>query len=226
MREKVNNIAIEGIGMTSRRTRDRLIERLIDQGVKSHAVLDVMRSTPRHLFLDEALSHRAYEDVALPIGHNQTISQPYIVARMTELLLNGSERLGRVLEVGTGSGYQSAILGQLAEKVYSVESIRPLQDKARKRMRLLKLYNVQFKHADGGLGWAAQGPFDSILSAAAPREIPQELVDQLADGGRLITPVGDDIRQDLVLVTRKGDEYRSEIIEPAFFVPFLSGTVR
>jgi len=221
----VNRIALEGIGMTSRRTRDRLIERLMDQGIRDYRVLDVIRSTPRHIFLDEALAHRAYEDVALPIGHNQTISQPYIVARMTELLLARGETLGKTLEVGTGSGYQTAVLARLAEHVVSVERIRPLLEKARKRLRTLDIYNVTLRHADGGLGWPAKAPYDSILSAAAPREIPVDLLQQLADGGRLVIPIGDEDHQNLVLVQRVGDNFEKNVVEPVRFVPFLSGKV-
>ena len=186
----MNRVDLNGIGMTSQRTRERLIQRLVDQGIDNHQVLDVIRTTPRHLFLDEAMAHRAYEDVALPIGFQQTLSQPYIVARMTELLLEGGAP-ERVLEIGTGSGYQTAILAQLVDEVYSVERIKPLQQKARQRIRQLKLRNVQMNHADGGMGWAERGPFDGILAAAAPESIPQELLHQLAPGGRLVIPVGE-----------------------------------
>ena len=171
----MNRADLNGIGMTSQRTRERLIQRLVDQGIDNHEVLDVIRTTPRHLFLDEAMAHRAYEDVALPIGFQQTLSQPYVVARMTELLLEGGAPR-RVLEIGTGSGYQTAVLAQLVEEVYSVERIRPLQQKARQRMRQLKLRNVHMNHADGGMGWPEKGPFDGILSAAAPERIPEELL--------------------------------------------------
>lgn len=215
----------EGIGMTSRRTRDRLVERLLDRGIGDFRVLDVMRQTPRHLFVDEALAHRAYEDTALPIGFNQTLSQPYIVARMTELLFAGGP-LKRVLEVGTGSGYQTAILSQLAEHVYSVERIRALQAKARKRMQELKLYNVFYRCADGGFGWPAEGPFEGILSAAAPATIPEELLEQLAPGGRLVIPVGAGQEQMLVLVIRTANGFEHHEIEPVTFVPFLSGTIK
>jgi protein-L-isoaspartate(D-aspartate) O-methyltransferase len=177
------------------------------------------------LFVDEALSHRAYEDTALPIGFSQTLSQPYIVARMTELLLAGGP-LRKVLEVGTGSGYQTAILAQLVERVYSVERIKPLQQKAKKRLSQLKLYNAIFKNSDGGLGWPREGPFDGILSAAAPATIPPELLQQLAPGGRLVMPVGDAGKQELVMVIRSGDNYECQVIEPVNFVPFLTGTVR
>lgn len=211
--------------MTSRRTRDRLIARLREQGVEDERVLDVVRDTPRHIFIDEALSHRAYEDTALPIGFNQTISQPYSVARMTELLL-AEGPLQNVLEVGTGSGYQTAILAQLVDQVFSVERIKPLQDKARKRLQLLKLRNVQLMHSDGGMGWAAHAPFDGILVAAAPEEVPAELLAQLSVGGRLIIPVGGR-KQELKLIVRTGeDSFDTNVVEAAKFVPLLSGTVR
>jgi len=221
----VIDMDLQGIGMTSRRTRDRLAQRLRDQGVISEEVLNVVRDTPRHIFIDEALSHRAYEDTALPIGYNQTISQPYIVARMTELLLEG-ETLSKVLEVGTGSGYQTAVLAQLVDQVFSVERIRPLQEKARKRLQRLKLHNVMLRHTDGGMGWPEKAPFDGILVTAAPREIPHELLEQLAVGGRLVIPVGHD-EQILKRITRVAeDKYETETLEAVRFVPLLSGTVR
>jgi len=221
----VIDMDLQGIGMTSRRTRDRLAQRLRDQGVVNEEVLNVVRDTPRHIFIDEALSHRAYEDTALPIGFNQTISQPYIVARMTELLLEG-EPLNSVLEVGTGSGYQTAVLAQLVDQVFSVERIRPLQEKARKRLQRLKLHNVMLRHTDGGMGWPEKAPFDGILVTAAPREIPHELLEQLAVGGRLVIPVGHD-EQILKRITRVAeDKYETETLEAVRFVPLLSGTVR
>jgi protein-L-isoaspartate(D-aspartate) O-methyltransferase len=221
MRGKVNKIAIEGIGMTSRRTRDRLIERLIDQGVKSHAVLDVMRSTPRHLFLDEALSHRAYEDVALPIGHNQTISQPYIVAKMSELLL-AAGRPKNILEVGTGSGYQTSILAQLTDKVYSIERIKSLQWQAKRCLRAMDLHNVAMKHGDGWLGWQSKAPFEAIIVTAAPTSVPPALLEQLADGGCLIIPVGEKT-QVLKIITRNGDIFDEQQVEAVRFVPLVAG---
>lgn len=214
---------LNGIGMTSQRTRDRLVKRLEEKGISDRRVLEVIRSTPRHLFVDEALAHRAYEDTALPIGHNQTISQPYIVALMTQAVLAGG-RPHKVLEIGTGSGYQTAVLSPLCDEVYSVERIRPLQDQARQRLRLLKLNNIQFKHSDGGYGWAEKGPFDAILSAAAPAIIPQELLDQLAPGGRLVIPVATrDDEQDLVLVLRTETGFQHQVLEKVRFVPFLRG---
>lgn len=216
---------LQGIGMTSRRTRERLAQRLRDQGIASESVLNTLIDTPRHIFIDEALSHRAYEDTALPIGYNQTISQPYIVARMTELLLEAGP-LDKVLEVGTGSGYQTAILAQLVDQVFSVERIRPLQEKARKRLQRLKLHNVMLRHTDGGMGWPDKAPFDGILVTAAPREVPRELLEQLAVGGRLVIPVGDD-HQALKRITRLSEtEYDTEVLESVRFVPLLGGTVR
>lgn len=225
----MTSLILEGVGMTSQRTRERLIQRLADKGVTNLQVLDVLRNTPRHLFLDEALSHRAYEDSSLPIGHGQTLSQPYIVARMTEILLGAAgKRLHRVLEVGTGSGYQTSILAQLVDEVYSVERIKPLQDKARDRLRQLGLHNVQLRHSDGSFGWPEAGAqFDGILSCAAPRYVPQELLDQLAPNGVLVIPVGDQT-QELRLIMRDGDtdKFVTQVLEPVKFVPLLSGTSR
>lgn len=220
----MNKFDIQGIGMTSRRTRDRLIARLVEQGIQDQRVLEVMRELPRHLFVDEALSHRAYEDTALPIGFNQTISQPYIVAKMTEILLNGG-RPERVLEIGTGSGYQSAVLACLVDRLFSVERIQPLQQKARSRLSQLGLRNVYFKHADGSFGWPEKGPFDAITCAAAPEQIPPELYPQLAIGGRMIIPVGGD-KQALRLVIRTSEtDYDHQVLEAVKFVPMLSGSV-
>jgi protein-L-isoaspartate(D-aspartate) O-methyltransferase len=222
---------LAGIGMTSQRTRERLIGRLLEQGIKHWGVLDVIRSTPRHIFLDEALAHRAYEDVALPIGYNQTISQPYIVAKMTEAILQNHPaleqgKLNNVLEIGTGCGYQSAILAPFARKVYSVERIKPLLEKARKNIRLLGLINVQFKHDDGSLGWKDKGPFDAIIAAAAPQHVPEELLAQLADGGRLIIPIGGEDVQELRLITRTGDDFQTEVVAAVRFVPLFIGSIQ
>nr|WP_144821506.1 protein-L-isoaspartate(D-aspartate) O-methyltransferase [Marinobacter piscensis] len=214
---------LQGIGMTSRRTRMRLVQRLRESGIESDAVLEVMGQVPRHIFLDEALSHRAYEDTSLPIGHGQTLSQPYIVARMTELLLRHEP--ASVLELGTGSGYQTAVLSQLFEQIYSVERIKPLQDRARERLRQLNIRNVLLKHADGGMGWPERGPFDGIIVTAAPMDVPGELLDQLADGGVLVAPVGEE-RQVLVEVMRHGNEFERRELEPVHFVPLLGGVVR
>ena len=222
----MSTLNLAGIGMTSQRTRDRLVTRLIEQGIESIQILDVMRTTPRHLFLDEALAHRAYEDSALPIGFQQTLSQPYTVARMTELLLAAGP-LKRVLEVGTGSGYQTTVLAQLVDRVYSVERIKPLQEKARERFRVLGANNVHLKHADGGYGWPQKGPFDGIISTAAPEQVPQELVEQLAEGGRLVCPVGDSQSQQLYLVVKdEQGNVTTSVVEPAYFVPLVSGVIR
>lgn len=212
-----------GIGMTSQRTRERLLERLFEEGIRNLHVLEAIRRTPRHLFVDEALSHRAYEDTALPIGHNQTLSQPYIVARMTELLLGGGP-LDKVMEVGTGSGYQTAILAKVVERVFSVERILPLQERAKRVLRDIDVRNVVFRHADGNWGWPQYGPYDAILVTAAPAEIPRELLGQLADGGRLVIPVGEH-EQHLMLVIRHGDEFTYQQVEPVRFVPLLAGAI-
>ncbi len=218
-----DNLLRSGIGMTSQRTRERLLERLFEEGIRDLNVLEAMRRTPRHLFVDEALAHRAYEDTALPIGHNQTLSQPYIVARMTELLLAGGP-LDKVLEVGTGSGYQTAILAQVVERVFSVERIMPLQERAKAVLKDIDIRNVVFRHADGNWGWPQYGPYDAILVAAAPAEVPSELLNQLADGGRLVIPVGEQ-EQFLTLVTREGEHFIRQQVEPVRFVPLLSGAV-
>ncbi len=217
---------VQGIGMTSRRTRERLIQRLREQGISDMRVLDVMLDTPRHLFLDEALAHRAYEDTALPIGFNQTISQPYIVARMTEVLLAAGP-LEKVLEVGTGSGYQTAVLARLVGQVHSVERIRPLQEKAKDRFKKLKLYNIICRHSDGTMGWPDNKmQFDGILVTAAPEQVPDELLQQLAPGGRLVIPVGRD-QQQLKLITRlESGGFETQVLEFVRFVPLLSGTIR
>ena len=221
----LNQQILTGIGMTSRRTRERLVNRLREEGITDEGVLGVMLNTPRHIFLDEALAHRAYEDTALPIGYNQTLSQPYIVARMTEALLAAGP-MKRVLEVGTGSGYQTSILAQMVRQVFSVERILPLQEQARERVQLLGLRNVKMKHADGGMGWPEKKPFDGIIVTAAPRIMPQDLLHQLAPNGRLIIPIGPDHEQNLVLVTREGDEFIEEVLEPVRFVPLLGGAIR
>ncbi len=219
-----DSLDARGIGMTSQRTRERMVGRLREQGIADQAVLDVMRNTPRHLFLDEALAQRAYEDSALPIGYSQTLSQPYIVARMTELLLSAGAR-ENVLEVGTGSGYQTAVLAQLVGRVYTTERIKPLQSKARQRLRSLRLNNVSFSHSDGGMGWDTHAPYDGIICTAAPAEIPQDLLDQLAVGGRLVIPVGGDT-QHLQVVVREANELVVETVDQVRFVPLRSGLVR
>ncbi|MFN5744531.1 MAG: protein-L-isoaspartate(D-aspartate) O-methyltransferase [Methylococcaceae bacterium] len=218
------NSRIEGIGMTSRRTRERMVTRLKEQGIRNAAVLNVMLETPRHLFVEGALASRAYEDTALPIGFNQTISQPYIVARMTELLLEHGP-LDKVLEVGTGSGYQTAILAQLVKRVHSVERIYPLQQRARRCLQDLNLRNVRLKHTDGGWGWDEYAPYDAILAAAAPNEIPETLLTQMARRSVMIIPVGTGRTQMLMRVIRNEISYEVEEIEPVSFVPFLPGII-
>ncbi len=212
-----------GIGMTSQRTRERLVNRLREQGIHNPQVLDVILNTPRHIFIDEALGSRAYDDTSLPIGFGQTISQPYIVARMTEILLE-SGPCDKVLEIGTGSGYQASVLAQLVEQVFSVERIGALQTKARQRIRELKLRNVRFKHFDGHMGWKEHAPYDAIIVTAAPPEIPAELLNQMAEGGRLIAPVGPNGKQQLHLVTRTAKGYACDVIEEVSFVPLLTGS--
>jgi protein-L-isoaspartate(D-aspartate) O-methyltransferase len=211
-----------GIGMTSARTRERLVQRLRDQGITNPMVLDQIRNVPRHLFVDEALGTRAYEDTALPIGHGQTISQPYVVARMTEALLEGASPR-KVLEIGTGCGYQTAVLASLVGFVYSIERINALLDRARTRFRDLGIRNVHLRHGDGFQGWPAHAPYDAILMAAAPLAIPQVVFDQLAPGGRLIAPVGPEGRQQLVRITKRGEDLHTETLGFVSFVPLLKG---
>ncbi|MGD8378575.1 MAG: protein-L-isoaspartate(D-aspartate) O-methyltransferase [Gammaproteobacteria bacterium] len=211
-----------GIGMTSARTRERLVSRLREAGIGDARVLELIRNTPRHRFVDEALASRAYEDTALPIGHGQTISQPFVVARMTEALI--AEGIpGRILEVGTGCGYQTSVLAQLGAQIYSVERIEPLLRRARTMLRTLGLGNVRLKHSDGSWGWPENAPFDGILVTAAPEVVPQALIEQLADGGRLVIPVGPSGRQQLQLITRQGDQVVSETLGQVSFVPLLGG---
>jgi protein-L-isoaspartate(D-aspartate) O-methyltransferase len=213
----------QGIGMTSQRTRDRLVQRLRSEGIKDNTVLEAIGSVPRHLFVDEALASRAYEDTALPIGYGQTISQPYIVARMTELLMD--VKPGTVLEVGTGSGYQSAILSRLVDKVYTTERIESLATQARQRFRRLGYRNVRVQHSDGSWGWPQFGPFDAIIVTAGGADIPKPLLEQLAIGGRLVMPLGDRVRQILVSVTRTALVYERVDLEPVVFVPLIGGGV-
>ena len=214
----------QGIGMTSQRTRERLIQRLMDQGISQFEVLEAIRSVPRHLFVDEALAHRSYEDTALPIGYGQTLSQPYMVARMSQLAL-ARGRPKKVLELGSGSGYQTAILSSLVDEICAIERIKPLVDRAKKQLRALRIRNVRMRHGDGLEGWPTEAPFDLILGAAAPETLPAALLDQLAPDGRLILPVGGR-RQQLMMVTSTTDGYIEEIIEEVNFVPMLQGVVR
>jgi protein-L-isoaspartate(D-aspartate) O-methyltransferase len=211
-----------GIGMTSQRTRDRLAETLEKMGIQSEVVLNAIRNTPRHLFVDEALASRAYENTALPIGFSQTISQPYIVAKMTEALIK-DRVLENVLEVGTGCGYQTVIMAQFTKRIYTVERINGLLIRARERFQKLAYTNIRSKHADGNIGWPTHAPFDGIIVAAAPIGVPEALLEQLAIEGRLIIPVGKSGDQKLLLITRKEDGFEEEIIDSVSFVPMLGG---
>ena len=214
--------SIQGIGMTSARTRDRLVNRLKDHGIRSSAVLEQIRNVPRHLFVDEALSSRAYEDTALPIGHSQTISQPYVVAKMTEALLEDFDG-DKVLEIGTGCGYQTAVLAPLVKEIYTVERIPDLLRKTKQRLRQLDIYNVKFRQGDGWEGWPKYGPYDGIIVAAAAPELPRKLLEQLAPGGRLIMPVGPSGAQDLVMLRRLDDHFEQISLGGVSFVPLVKG---
>jgi protein-L-isoaspartate(D-aspartate) O-methyltransferase len=208
--------------MTSARTRERLVQRLGEQGIRDPRVLDRIRNVPRHQFVDEALASRAYEDTALPIGFGQTISQPYVVARMTEAVTVGGTP-EKVLEVGTGCGYQTAVLAPLVGKLYSIERIGPLLDRAKQRVKELGIRNVRFKHADGAEGWKSLAPFDAILVAAAPHAVPMTLLTQLKEGGRLVAPIGPEGKQELLRLTRRGDQYMRERLGFVSFVPLVGG---
>jgi protein-L-isoaspartate(D-aspartate) O-methyltransferase len=208
--------------MTSARTRDRLVQRLMDQGIRSEPVLNQIRNVPRHLFVDEALASRAYEDTALPIGLGQTISQPFIVARMSEALLAGFEG-EKILEIGTGCGYQTAVLAPLVKKIYTVERIRELLTKTRQRLRDLDIYNVQFRPGDGWEGWRKYGPYDGSLVSAAAASMPTELLQPLAPGGRLIIPVGPKGQQDLTMVVNHPDRFEQVSLGAVGFVPLVQG---
>jgi len=213
-----------GIGMTSQRTRNRLVDRMREKGVRNESVLAALAAVPRHIFIDEALSHRAYEDTALPIGQGQTISQPFVVALMTETLLDRPRP--RVLEVGTGSGYQTAILASLeneVQKVFTIERLSPLIDKARERLTAMGCRNVRYRHGDGYQGWVEEGPFDGILVTAAPPVVPEALLEQLAPGGRLIVPVGRDSVQELKVYDLKENGVEVETVERVRFVPLVKG---
>jgi len=219
----MNSTRLHGIGMTSQRTRARMIDRLREKGIRNDAVLNAMAAVPRHVFVEEALASRAYEDTALPLGMGQTISQPYVVARMIELLLNGRPSLGKTLEVGAGCGYQAAVLAQLTTEVYAVERLGPLLEKAKANMRTLQQFNVRLKHADGQLGLPEAGPFDSIIVAAAGMHVPPALLEQLALGGRLVLPVGT-AEQYLSFIERTPQGYHETRLDAVRFVPLLAGT--
>lgn len=214
--------SIQGIGMTSARTRDRLVRRLKEQGIRSPQVLERIRNVPRHLFVDEALASRAYEDTALPIGMGQTISQPFVVARMTEALLQYMPG-GKVLEIGTGCGYQTAVLSPLVKEIHTVERIPELLRKTRQRLRSLDIYNVRFRLGDGWEGWPKYAPYDGIIVAAAAAELPQKLLEQLAPDGVLIIPIGPAGMQELVVVTRTNGHYDRQSLGAVSFVPLIRG---
>ena len=216
---------LSGIGMTSARTRERLVQRLQEQGIVDQRVLDRIRSVPRHLFMDEALASRAYEDTALPIGFGQTISQPFVVAKMTEALLAAGEA-PRVLEIGTGCGYQTAVLSPLVAQIYTIERIAPLLGRARRTLRELRIRNVNFRHDDGSVGWAARAPFDGILLTAAPHAVPPALFEQLKTGGRLIAPVGPEGTQELFRYTKGETRIDRQSLGAVSFVPLVSGLQR
>jgi protein-L-isoaspartate(D-aspartate) O-methyltransferase len=223
----MNDKRLNGIGMTSARTRDRLVERLRQEGITHEGVLERIRSVPRHMFVDEALESRAYEDTALPIGYGQTISQPYVVALMTAALISDpppSVKLAKVLEIGTGCGYQTAVLAPFVQHVYSVERINPLLKRAQENLRALDINNVSLRHSDGWHGWRSQAPFQGILVAAAPPDVPPELLEQLDEGGRLVIPIGPRGRQSLVRITREGNEFKRRRLTSVSFVPFVEGT--
>lgn len=217
----MSDFDLQGIGMTSARTRARMVERLKESGIVNMDVLDAIKTVPRHIFVDEALAHRAYEDSSLPIGFGQTISQPFVVALMTQTILETAPQ--RVLEIGTGSGYQSAILAQLVRRVYSVERIKGLINRAKERLAALKMRNVLIKYDDGNMGWPQQGPFDAIIVTAAPERVPEELLEQLDDGGRLVIPVGTGDIQELRVIERNGTEFNETVVEYVRFVPLLRG---
>lgn len=216
------NVRHSGIGMTSERTRLRMVERLRDQGIQDEVVLAAMAAVPRHIFVDEALASHAYEDISLPIGFGQTISSPFIVARVLELARSGCE-LGRVLEIGTGRGYQAALLARVAREVYSVERIATLVSRARASLRELRIHNARVKHADGSLGLPETAPFAAIVMAAAAAHVPAALLEQLAPGGRMIFPKGTQ-DQRLCLIERGAKGCEESMLDPVKFVPLLPGT--
>jgi protein-L-isoaspartate(D-aspartate) O-methyltransferase len=216
-----------GIGMTSQRTRNRLVDRLREKGIHDESVLSAIGTVPRHIFIDEALAHRAYEDTALPIGQNQTISQPFVVALMTQALM--TQPRSRVLEVGTGSGYQTAVLasfmgaGGRIDRLFTIERHAALSERARERLDAMGRYNIRYRHGDGYQGWPEEGPFDGIIVTAAPPEVPNALVEQLAVGGRLVVPVGGDSIQELKVLDRTPEGIVSETVEQVRFVPLVKG---
>lgn len=214
----------KGLGMTSQRTRERLVATLMDEGIRDHRVLEAVRSVPRHLFVDEALASRAYENSALPIGKAQTISQPWVVAKMTEALLE-HDPMERVLEIGTGSGYQAAVLSRVVKTVYSIERFQTLHDSSRRKLRQMGYLNIRCQHGDGYLGWPERAPFDGILLTAAPEAIPDTLFSQLREGGVLVAPVGDQAGQKLRKYIRQGDKILQQDLGSVIFVPMLAGKV-
>ncbi|MEW5837235.1 MAG: protein-L-isoaspartate(D-aspartate) O-methyltransferase [Pseudomonadota bacterium] len=223
--ESLNELSLRGSGLTSPRSRERLIERLQGMGISHKRVLEAIRQTPRHLFVDEAFAGRAYEDTALPIGLGQTISQPYMVARMSEAILHDGTPQ-RVLEIGTGSGYQTAVLAHLCGRVYSVERIGSLLEQARARFKRLDLQNISLRHADGTQGWSAHAPYDAIVVTAAPEDIPPRLLDQLAEGGRMVIPVGSQGEaQRLMLIRREQGVLTEQVLEDVVFVPLIRGAL-
>ena len=218
----MSDFDLQGIGMTSQRTRDRLVARLREQGINNEQVLAQIGEIPRHIFIDEALAHRAYEDTALPIGHGQTISQPFIVALMTQLLLEVRPR--RVLEIGTGCGYQTAMLARLCDKVFTIERVQALQPRAEQRLAALGLRNVISKVGDGYEGWEVHAPFDAIIVTAAAPRVPEKLLEQLGDGGRIVVPVGGEGAQQLKVIDRTAEGWQESTREAVRFVPLLTGT--
>ena len=214
---------MHGIGMTSQRTRSRMIDRLRQQGISDEVVLNAMAATPRHVFIDEALAHRAYEDTALPLGLGQTISQPYVVARMIELLRAGRAGLGKTLEIGAGCGYQAAVLGRLTQEVYAIERLKPLLEKAKLNLRQTQQFNIRLKYADGHEGLPEAAPFDTIICAAAATHVPPALLQQLSVGGRMILPLGT-TDQVMLLIERTTTGFAEMRYESVRFVPMLPGT--
>jgi protein-L-isoaspartate(D-aspartate) O-methyltransferase len=218
----INDRERQGSGMTSLRTRKRLVEELKNEGIRNPDVLRAIEEVPRHCFIEEALASRAYDNIALPIGYSQTISQPYVVAKMTEAIASGP--LYKVLEIGTGSGYQAAVLAQLASEVYTIERIEALYHRANAALRQLDIYNVHTRFGDGIQGWREVAPFDAIIITAAVDELPETLLMQLNEGGRMIIPVGPPGNQVLQLITRHGNDFRAIMLNPVRFVPFKEGT--